>query len=226
MSLTAQLPTGEIVDLWSYGTPNDASADIREVTFEKAQQDLRHYMHAAHAMIYARDDTVLWDKYNVTANILMQMRFDGNLGFAGGLLDHGSESAVEGLNRELEEEINLDLKKYPLSQEDHICTHVNDKKKLVMHFYAKEMKKTEFLEIERNALGAKEWGVESLGIIRVPLYMVEDKTRGFPLFLANQFAGSAREQLLIAICKRKILTKEQLNYFIDCYRKHVGLNST
>ena|SRR6218665_1185344 len=90
----------------------------------------------------------------------MQMRFDGNLGFAGGLLDHGSESAVEGLNRELEEEIDLDLKKYPLSQDDHICTHVNDKKKLVMHFYAKEITKAEFLEVERNALGAKEWGVE------------------------------------------------------------------
>ena len=71
MSLTAQLPTGEIVDLWSYGIPNEAASDLREVTFEESQRDLRHYMHAAHAMIYSRDDAVLWEKYSVTANILV-----------------------------------------------------------------------------------------------------------------------------------------------------------
>lgn len=90
----------------------------------------------------------------------MQMRFDGNLGFAGGLLDKGCESAVEGLNRELAEELNLDLKRHSLVQKDHICTHVNDKKRLVMHFYALEVTKLEFLEIERNSLCAAEWGVE------------------------------------------------------------------
>jgi 8-oxo-dGTP pyrophosphatase MutT (NUDIX family) len=38
----------------------------------------------------------------------MQMRFDGMIGFAGGLVDPGEE-VCEGLNRELKEEANLDL---------------------------------------------------------------------------------------------------------------------
>jgi U8 snoRNA-decapping enzyme len=37
----------------------------------------------------------------------MQMRFDGRLGFPGGIVDPG-ERIVEGLNRELLEEIALD----------------------------------------------------------------------------------------------------------------------
>ena len=38
----------------------------------------------------------------------MQMRFDGKLGFPGGLVEPG-EDIVAGLNRELVEEINLDI---------------------------------------------------------------------------------------------------------------------
>ena len=38
----------------------------------------------------------------------MQMRFDGLIGFPGGLVDPG-EDVVQGLNRELKEEMNLDM---------------------------------------------------------------------------------------------------------------------
>ena len=41
---------------------------------------------------------------------MMQVRFDGLLGFPGGLVDPG-ESVEFGLNRELEEEIALDTDK-------------------------------------------------------------------------------------------------------------------
>lgn len=75
MTHTAQLCTGEVVDLWSYGIPNDSVADTRELTFEEAQRDYKHYMHAAHAMIFSRDETVLWDKYSVMANIMVCLNF-------------------------------------------------------------------------------------------------------------------------------------------------------
>ena len=39
----------------------------------------------------------------------MQMRFDGMIGFPGGILDNKLEEVHEGLNRELREEMNLDL---------------------------------------------------------------------------------------------------------------------
>ena len=42
---------------------------------------------------------------------MLQMRFDGLIGFPGGLIDPG-EDAVTGLNRELEEEIGLDTCKF------------------------------------------------------------------------------------------------------------------
>ena len=47
----------------------------------------------------------------------MQMRFDGKMGFPGGLIDLG-ENLVTGLNRELDEEINLDLKKNSIKSDD------------------------------------------------------------------------------------------------------------
>ena len=100
-----------------------------------------------------------FDKFIIT-DFQMQMRFDGNIGFAGGLLDKPGESVVEGLNRELEEEFALDLSKYAFDQNEHIVSHVNKKKEMVTHFYAKEVSKDTFAEIEKNVLNAEDYGTE------------------------------------------------------------------
>ena len=52
----------------------------------------------------------------------MQMRFDGKIGFPGGLIDPG-ENVVTGLNRELVEEINLDLETHSIKREDFLFFH-------------------------------------------------------------------------------------------------------
>lgn len=70
---------------------------------------------------------------------------------------------------------------------------------------------------DQRGLSAEEYGVEILGILRVPLYtrprnrwlvgwcnggMVEFTVYhrgGFPEFLKNNFAGNARENLLLAL---------------------------
>ena len=44
----------------------------------------------------------------VVTLLQMQMRFDGTLGFPGGLVEKG-EDPVIGLNREMEEEIGLEV---------------------------------------------------------------------------------------------------------------------
>lgn len=90
----------------------------------------------------------------------MQMRFDGNIGFPGGLLDEPGEAPAEALNREMQEEIALDLAKYSFTQDDHIISHVNTKKKLITHFYVMEVTKQQYNEIEKNSINAKEWGIE------------------------------------------------------------------
>ena len=69
-----------------------------------------------------------------------KVRFDGLLGFPGGLVDEG-ESVEQGLNRELEEEINLNLDEVKITESDLISIQrptVNDEDpNLVCYFYAK-----------------------------------------------------------------------------------------
>ena len=122
-----------------------------------------------------------------------KVRFDGLLGFPGGLVDEG-ESVEQGLNRELEEEINLNLDEVKITESDLISIQrptVNDEDpNLVCYFYAKgmyelissvsvrtiskilisEITETQFKNIERRQLDAVEWGKECFGIIRVPLF--------------------------------------------------------
>ena len=90
----------------------------------------------------------------------MQVRCDGNFGFGGGLLDKDNENTVDALNRELEEEFNLDLSKCSIVQDDHIVSHINHRKKFVTHFYAKEVDAKLYEDIEKKTMEAKEWGIE------------------------------------------------------------------
>ena len=95
----------------------------------------------------------------------MQMRFDGKMGFPGGLIDPG-ENVVNGLNRELDEEINLDLEKHSIKADDflfcHYTSNVNDPQtsSRIRIFFAKDVTKAEFENIEKRSLDAKEYGIE------------------------------------------------------------------
>ena len=91
----------------------------------------------------------------------MQMRFDGRIGFPGGFIDKGPcEEIVDGLNRELVEEIALDTDKYGFTQSHHLITTVNAKRKLCLHFYTREVPIEDFKKIEAAQTNAVEWGME------------------------------------------------------------------
>ena len=65
---------------------------------------------------------------------------------------------------------------------------------------------------------------QTFGIMRVPLFVIDkDNTRGFPIFLANEFAGNAKVQLLQTIIKRKIMPSEQLEFAISCHKKYIAM---
>jgi 8-oxo-dGTP pyrophosphatase MutT (NUDIX family) len=90
----------------------------------------------------------------------MQVRSDGTFGFAGGYVEAFDSSIVAGLNRELVEELNVDLSRHHVTQNDHICSHVCSEKTIVSHFYGLEVTVSDFYEIEGRALTARDWGVE------------------------------------------------------------------
>lgn len=90
----------------------------------------------------------------------MQMRFDGLFGFPGGFIDSTDPSIVYGLNRELIEEINLDVDKHRVTQDNFVMSCVCSHRKMVTHFYAIEVTVAEYEEIEKRVIAAHDWGSE------------------------------------------------------------------
>ena len=93
------------------------------------------------------------------------MRFDGKLGFPGGLVDPG-EDIVAGLNRELVEEINLDLTKHAIEPTDFLFCHYlpnesdQTRSTRIRIFFSKKVTKSDYETIEKRSLDAKEFGYE------------------------------------------------------------------
>lgn len=99
------------------------------------------------------------------------------------------------------------------------------------HFYTYKVDYADFLDIERQAPMAGDWGVEvhcslhanlksstrrtaqTLGVCRVPLYTQWTCDGRYPLhketglhrFLQHKFAGNSRTQLLVAIRHHKLM---------------------
>jgi len=90
----------------------------------------------------------------------MVARFDGALGFPGGILDPTDLDAADGLNREMQEEIALDLNKHKFVQTDHVFSHVVTSEKLVTHFYAKMLKLDDYHQVEARVATAADWSTE------------------------------------------------------------------
>ncbi|CAE1138268.1 NUDT16 [Acanthosepion pharaonis] len=161
-------------------------------------------------MIFCRDESVLWTLYKRRAKVLMQLRFDGVIGFPGGLVDNG-EGPIEAVNRELLEEAGISNDKCQIKASDHLISHYHKPKNLVLHFFTKEVSPKEFQAIEKGVMEAEDYGVETCGIIQPPLYTMGDGIRGLPAFLSNKFCGNARQQLLYALQTCKILEGKEID---------------
>ncbi|XP_035825269.1 U8 snoRNA-decapping enzyme-like [Aplysia californica] len=216
----ADIGWGWLASMESYGALGDTFADYKTLTEEEiASKKYSSLRHAAHGMIFARKNKLLWDLYDMLGLVMMQMRFDGVLGFPGGLVDEG-ETPVEAVNREMKEEICLDLDKYSFSEDHCISIQLNEKKGLVLYFYQMEVSCEDFVAMEHNIINAPDFGVETLGVLRVPLYTMGDGRRGFPAFLDNQFAGNAKYQLIHGLKTAKLLSDEQISKAVNsCSQK-------
>jgi U8 snoRNA-decapping enzyme len=134
----------------------------REVTAEEVEglpKDATKCRHCAHAMIYAKLPEKMFGRYDKLYAITMQMRFDGTLGFAGGMVDEG-EKPEDACSRECYEELGLSPDDFVITPDDHIVTHYSDKTHFCLHFYAKEVSLELLLKMERNITTCHDWGEE------------------------------------------------------------------
>ncbi|EDO44507.1 predicted protein [Nematostella vectensis] len=177
------------------------------------------YRHCCHVMLHTSipEDVKLFRYYPIKNTILMQLRFDGRIGFSGGFVDDG-EDLETAVNREVQEEMGQTSTPVGITEDNYVITHVQEEhiaelnltKKLCLHFYAKEVPLNQFLELERRNSTTSNLDFEVLGAIRCPLYTLRDKKGGLPSFLLHNFVGNARLQLFIGIEKENLLSREEL----------------
>ncbi|XP_059188479.1 U8 snoRNA-decapping enzyme [Centropristis striata] len=165
--------------------------------------------HACHMMLYCDTETQLFGRLPIRHIILMQMRFDGLLGFPGGFVNPSKETLEAGLSRELLEELGVAL---PVVVEDHVDScHAPASSSLITHFYVKKMEEEQIREVERAAAcTATDHGQEVLGMVRVPLYTMKGGG-GLASFLSHSFIGNARSQLVDALLRLHLVAPEELH---------------
>ncbi|XP_003781911.1 U8 snoRNA-decapping enzyme [Otolemur garnettii] len=171
-------------------------AGARKLELAEALELGPDWRHACHALLYAPDPGMLFGRIPLRYAVLMQMRFDGRLGFPGGFVDKRDSSLEDALNRELREELGEAVAAFRVERADYRSSHTGSGQRIVAHFYAKCLTLEQLLAVEKGATGAKDHGLEVMGLVRVPLYTLRDGVGGLPTFLENSFIGAAREQLL------------------------------
>ncbi|KAF7210372.1 U8 snoRNA-decapping enzyme isoform X1 [Nothobranchius furzeri] len=174
--------------------------------------ECKGFRHACHVMLYSDTESQLFGKTPIKHIVLMQMRYDGLLGFPGGLVNPSEETLEAGLTRELLEEVGLAV---PIREEDLVETciappHPGFNPRLILHFYVKKMEEEQIRELEKAATTtAVDHGLEAMGMVRVPLYTTKSGG-GLPNFLSQSFIGNARTQLVTSLRRLHLVSPGEL----------------
>ncbi|XP_019395589.1 PREDICTED: protein syndesmos [Crocodylus porosus] len=181
--------------------------ELKPLTRYEAMRLGPGWSHSCHAMLYAPNPGMLFGRIPLRYAVLMQMRFDGLLGFPGGFVDRRYWSLEDGLNRVL----GLGLGCVRLTEADYLCSHLTEgPHRVVAHFYARQVTLEELHAVEINAVHSRDHGLEVMGMVRVPLYTQKDRMGGLPNFLGNSFIGTAKFQLLFALKVLNMVPEEKL----------------
>ncbi|XP_039416167.1 tudor-interacting repair regulator protein [Corvus cornix cornix] len=196
---------GRAAPLPTLGVPG--VPELKPLTRYEAMRLGPGWSHSCHAMLYAPNPGMLFGRIPLRYAVLMQMRFDGLLGFPGGFVDRRYWSLEDGLNRVL----GLGLGCVRLTEADYLCSHLTEgPHRVVAHFYARQLTLEELHTIEISAVHSRDHGMEVMGMVRVPLYTQKDRMGGLPNFLANSFVGTAKFQLLFALKILNMVPEEKL----------------
>ncbi|XP_015788007.1 U8 snoRNA-decapping enzyme-like [Tetranychus urticae] len=194
--------------------------------------DKRQYCHAAHCLLYCK----ISDHGDSGYFGLGQVRYDGFLGFPGGVVGEDEpistvDGLLIGLRRELLEEIN-----YISPDGNHGFTHVSSyiKRKVelnnevqhadcnIHHFFLKQITEQQFSQCELNHTKSTDFPLESLGIFRIPLIdpasighqslfrFYADKGTFLVNFFKHNFAGTAKGQLFDSLVHLDCISHDYL----------------
>jgi len=145
--------------------------------------------------------------------VLMIVRWDGMLGFAGGVLEPEEAADVKeggaavkaaaekALRRELREEVGVT----EAGELEHICTHLTAANGSRSHFWAREVDEEKFIEIESGVRRGMHFGQEVMGAFRAPLFPTQLES-----FFRSNFPPGALAQLLIFLSKKNLIPARDL----------------
>ncbi|PAA63086.1 hypothetical protein BOX15_Mlig022281g1, partial [Macrostomum lignano] len=167
---------------------------------------------AAHLMLHSRlPERQVFGTPSQHA-VLMGLRFDGCLGFIGGLIDADDASVEAGLAREIREEIGAELAP---TKEHFLCAHVNLDSGIVLYFYTMSVPQELFCSIEKAAAAWHDHGHETLGCVRVPCYrLASNPMLGIVAFMRHNFVGNARQQLAAGLVRAEAFTAEEMRQIL------------
>ncbi|XP_066496933.1 tudor-interacting repair regulator protein isoform X3 [Tiliqua scincoides] len=122
------------------------------------------WSHSCHAVLFAPQPGLLFGRIPLRYAVLMQLRFDGRLGFPGGFVDRQLWALEDGLNWLL----GLGLGSVHLTNADYLASHVAARPhRVVAHLYAKELTLPQLHAMEISAVHSRDHGLEVLHMVPV-----------------------------------------------------------
>ncbi|XP_005391331.1 PREDICTED: protein syndesmos isoform X3 [Chinchilla lanigera] len=131
--------------------------ELKQISREDAMRLGPGWSHSCHAILYAANPGQLFGRIPMRFSLLMQMRFDGLLGFPGGFVDRRFWSLEDGLNRVL----GLGLGRLRLTEADYLSSHLTEgPHREVAHLYARQLTLEQLHAVEISAVHSRDHGLE------------------------------------------------------------------